>query len=82
MQLSQILERDENKETPAEERTKQALGEIELDTALFIRMLEYAKEEAKTDMDLHKVTEKIQLLYAKHGMLTMAHYNEIMATVK
>jgi hypothetical protein len=28
---------------------------IKLDVPLFIRLLEYAREDAKSDMDLHKV---------------------------
>ena len=31
---------------------------ITMSVPLFIRMLEYAKEDAKTDMDLHKATER------------------------
>ena len=32
---------------------------ITVDVPLFIRLLEYAREDAKSDMDLHKVTENI-----------------------
>jgi len=32
---------------------------ITVDVPLFIRLLEYAREDAKTDMDLHKVAENI-----------------------
>ena len=31
---------------------------IKVSVPLFIRLLEYAKEDAKTDLDLHKVAEK------------------------
>jgi hypothetical protein len=31
---------------------------VTLDIPLFIRLLEYAREDAKTDMDLHNVDEK------------------------
>lgn len=50
---------------------------ITMDVPLFLRMLEYAKEDAKTDMDLHDVTEKAITLSAEGRTLTMAHYNDI-----
>ena len=50
---------------------------ITMDVPLFLRMLEYAKEDAKTDMDLHDVTEKATTLSAEGRTLTMAHYNDI-----
>lgn len=46
---------------------------ISMDIPLLIRMLEYAREDAKTDMDLHKVTEKLIRIRSK-GTLTMADY--------
>ena len=48
-----------------------------LDVPLFIRMLEYAREDAKTDMDLHKVTENALLLSEKNKKLTMDDYDKI-----
>lgn len=48
---------------------------ITMDVPLFIRMLEYAKEDAKSDMDLHKVTEKINAM--GNRKLTMADYEKI-----
>lgn len=50
---------------------------IVMDVPLFIRMLEFAREEAKTDADLHSVTEKIVKLCKKNGMMTMKNYNSI-----
>jgi hypothetical protein len=32
---------------------------IKVDVPLFIRLLEYAREDAQTDMDLHDVAENI-----------------------
>ena len=49
--------------------------EIKMDIPLFIRMLEYAKEDAKDDMDLHKVTERINSMVGRK--LTMDDYNTI-----
>jgi hypothetical protein len=49
---------------------------ITFDIPLLIRVLEYAREDAKTDMDLHKVTEKLISIRGK-GTLTMADYDFI-----
>lgn len=46
---------------------------IMFDIPLLIRMLEYAREDAKTDMDLHKVVEKL-IHIRKKGVLTMKDY--------
>ncbi len=40
------------------ENTFNPTDKLTLDVPLFIRLLEYAKEDAKTDMDLHTATEK------------------------
>jgi hypothetical protein len=50
---------------------------ITVDVPLFIRLLEYAREDAKTDMDLHKVTENIIALSESGKTLTMAEYDAI-----
>jgi hypothetical protein len=52
---------------------------IKLDVPLFIRLLEYAREDAKTDMDLHDVSENIISLSSDGRVLSMADYNNIMA---
>ena len=50
---------------------------VTLDIPLFIRMLEYAKEDAQTDMDLHDVAEKAIALNKSKEMLSMEDYNTI-----
>jgi hypothetical protein len=50
---------------------------ISMDIPLFIRLLEYAREDAKTDMDLHTVTEKITKLSTEGETLTMDDYDSI-----
>ena len=57
-------------------KSTNVIDTLTMDIPLFIRMLEYAKEDAKTDMDLHKVTEKAIKL-SKEGTLTMADYDKI-----
>ena len=52
---------------------------ITMDVPLFIRMLEFAREDASTDMDLHDVAEKAVKLSAEGAPLNMMHYDEIVA---
>ena len=50
---------------------------IIMDVPLFIRLLEYAREEAKTDMDLHNVADKAIKLSLDGSVLTMKNYNQL-----
>jgi len=50
---------------------------IKLDVPLFIRLLEYAREDAKDDMDLHRVTENIISLSSIGETLGMIDYENI-----
>lgn len=52
---------------------------IKMDVPLLIRMLEYAREDAKTDMDLHFVAENLIELSKTGKILTMDDYNSIMS---
>lgn len=50
---------------------------IVMDVPLFIRMLEYAREDAETDMDLHDVTERAIEATKLRGILSMEDYQDI-----
>jgi len=50
---------------------------IAMDVPLFIRMLEYAREDAKTDMDLHDVAERAIEAVKLRGLLSMEDYNDL-----
>lgn len=50
---------------------------ITMDVPLFIRMLEFAREDAKTDMQLHVATEKALDLGVEGKTLTMNDYDTI-----
>lgn len=50
---------------------------VTMDIPLFLRMMEYAKEDAKTDMDLHDVTERAIELMQQHDYLCMDNYNDL-----
>jgi membrane protein required for beta-lactamase induction len=52
---------------------------ITLDVPLFIRLLEYSREDAKTDMDLHNVAEKAIASSETGKTLTMADYDSLVA---
>jgi hypothetical protein len=47
---------------------------ISMTVPLFIRMLEWAREEAKTDVELHLATEK---MLKKNKVLSTSDYDEI-----
>jgi hypothetical protein len=53
---------------------------ITVDVPLFIRLLEYAREDAKTDMDLHNVAEKAVMLSENGATLTMANYDALVSS--
>ena len=82
------LEKELNMKTPTaynsikEEQSEDPVDTITMDVPLFIRMLEYAKEDAQEDMDLHDVTEKANLLGKERGILQMEDYDEIIGTTE
>jgi hypothetical protein len=53
---------------------------ITLDVPLFIRLLEYAREDDQTDMDLHNVAENAIGLALSGKVLTMNDYNMIVGS--
>jgi hypothetical protein len=50
---------------------------VTVDIPLFIRLLEYAREDAKTDMDLHNVAEKAIAASETGKTLTMNDYDSL-----
>ena len=54
---------------------------VTLDIPFLIRLLEYAREDAKTDMDLHKVVERL-INMRKKGVLTMADYRNATSHIR
>jgi hypothetical protein len=53
---------------------------ITVDVPLFIRLLEYAREDAQTDMDLHDVAENIISLAASGKTLSIEDYSTIIGS--
>ena len=55
---------------------------VTIDVPLLIRLLEYAREDAETDMDLHNVTEMLINLSKEHDTLSMDQYDQIVGDQK
>jgi len=55
---------------------------VSMDIPLLIRIMEYAREDAKTDMDLHNVAEKLIALSKEGLTLGMDSYDSIIASDK
>jgi hypothetical protein len=66
--------------TEAEE--EDVVDTITMDIPLFIRMLEYSREDASADVDLHDVTEKAISLNKEKDILSMDDYNEIVGAAE
>ncbi len=76
--INQVL-----RKSPKIDQIKENLNPIDsvkMDVPLFIRMLEYAREDAKTDIDLHDITEKIISMSKEGRTLTIKDYNNIMSS--
>ena len=65
-----------------EDKKEDKVDTITMDVPLFIRMLEYSREDAAEDMDLHDVTEKAISLGKERGILQMEDYDEIVNTAE
>ena len=63
----------------AEEETD-AVDTITMDVPLFIRMLEYAREDASADVDLHDVAENAVSLNKQQDILSMDDYDALLPT--
>ena len=63
-----------------EEEQPDVIDTVTLDVPLFIRMLEYAKEDAADDMALHDLAEKAIALNKEKGILSMEDYEDLTPT--
>lgn len=64
---------------PIEDKEKNPMDVIKMDVPLLIRLLEYAREDAKVDMDLHSVAENLIELSKNDLVLTMTDYDSIVS---
>lgn len=54
---------------------------IKMDVPLFIRTLEYARENAQTDQELHQLTERAAAM-SRDRVLTMEDYESLVAELR
>jgi hypothetical protein len=66
----------------SEAKEEDKVDTITMDIPLFLRMLEYSREDASQDIDLHDVTEKAISLGKERGILQMDDYDEIIGTAE
>jgi hypothetical protein len=57
------------------EATEDKIDIVTMDVPLFIRVLEYAREDAQEDMDLHDLAEKAIVATKQQGILAMDDYD-------
>jgi hypothetical protein len=70
-------------ESPVNEaKEEDKVDTITMDIPLFLRMLEYSREDASQDMDLHDVTEKANILGKEKGVLSMEDYDAIVGAAE
>lgn len=60
-----------------EETNRDEVDTITMDVPLFIRTLEYSREDAKNDVTLHDITQKAIELNKQYSVLNMGNYYEI-----
>jgi hypothetical protein len=69
-----------NKEQGLTESDENPTDVVTMDIPLLIRMMEYAREDAKTDMDLHDITERMIELMQSKDTLSMEDYESIIGS--
>jgi len=65
-------------ESVQEAEDEDVVDTVTLDVPLMIRMMEYAREDARDDMDLHDVAERM-IAMSKDGPLSMDDYESIIS---
>ena len=63
-----------------QEQEENKMDVITVDVPLFIRLLEFAREDSTDDMQLHDIAEKLIELCADGDIMTMDQYDEIVDT--
>lgn len=73
---------DDNDEDPTDAAsTGDKVDTVTLDIPLLLRVLEFAREDAEEDMDLHDVAERM-IAMSKDGPLNMDDYDSIVGSVE
>jgi hypothetical protein len=82
MNIEQMINTQLEVEARKQEKSSDLTDSVTLDIPLMIRLFEYAREDAKTDMDLHNVAEKLIALSKEHTVLSMAQYDAIVSSTE
>jgi hypothetical protein len=80
MNIEKMLETQLELEVKKQQRSSNPTDTVTVDIPLMIRLFEYAREDAKTDMDLHNVAEKLIELSKNNSVLSMQHYDTIVSS--
>ena len=73
--------RDEKSSFEESQTENDTVDTVTVDVPLLIRIMEYAKEDAKTDLDLHNVAERLIKMGNEGRTLTMDDYDNMIGTV-
>ncbi len=65
-----------------EAKGEDPIDTITMDVPLFIRVLEYAREDAQADMDLHDLAEKAIAATKQQGLLQMDDYDMLVGDLE
>ena len=68
-------------EKPEPESKPNPTDRVTMDVPLLLRIMEYSKEDAQSDMDLHHVVEKLVSLSSSGQPLSMDHYEQVVGSV-
>lgn len=56
--------------------------DVAMDIELFIRALEWAREEAKSDVEVHRFAERAEALSQSGRELSMDDYDELVGSIE
>jgi hypothetical protein len=69
-------------ENQPEDKPANPTDTVTMDVPLLLRIMEYSKEDAQSDMDLHHVVEKLVSLSSTGQPLSMDNYNDVVGGVQ
>lgn len=64
-----------------EDESEDNVDIVAMDLPLFIRLLEYSREDAQEDADLHVIAQKVNELVKERGALRMRNYRAIIDSI-
>lgn len=63
---------------PVDDEREEEVKTVTMDMPLFIRLLEFAREDASNDVDLHVIAENAERLMNINEYLTMKNYDALL----